>query len=218
MKRTQEDWISLLQELGCLWEHDLDLRRPFALLTGGRISQHYTNGARLTQWPEHLADAVSDLIPCIPPVHWNPKNVVVIGPAKGAITLAHEIGRQKSWRSWFAEKTRGGKLKVDERFHPSGNEYFVICDDVITSAETCRRVAAALKDIGFSRRSIAPFFVCLVNQSGGDVVQRVETISLVQRPITTWERGENPFTQDGEEYVEPVRPKEYWGELTAKLR
>lgn len=213
--RTEQGWVTEFKRLGALWKHDGDKRRPYALFRSGLISDEATNCRLIAQRPQLLEEAAQDLVGIMPMIEQDPDQIVVIGPAMGSIVLAYEIAGQLGVRFWYSEKTRGEKMQLAGGLAVKGDEYFIVCDDTITTGGSCLKTIAGLRDLGIKQNQVAPFFLALVNQSGKEHIHNRTIISLISRKIIMWERGRNPFTKGGEEILEPISPKDNWGSLNA---
>lgn len=92
MIRTQDGWIRCYEEKGALWIHDGNVKRPHALLTSGKHSNGFFNSGIVGEDPEVIEQACEDLSGCLILEGFDEATPDrVVGPAMGAITLAHGI-------------------------------------------------------------------------------------------------------------------------------
>lgn len=201
--------------MGALWHHDGNPKRPYALLTSGRISNFFFNGSKIIERPE-LVGKVAELMANMARYRLKGERpYAVVGPPMGAIILAHEV----AWnlppaRFWFTEQDKKTGTQVLGRFAPESRDAMVlVVEDVITTGESARDTVKAVLDSG-RVHGVYTFVLCIVNRSGKTTLpDGREIIPLMDFDAQSWERGHNPFT-GGPELVEPVRPKTNWDALT----
>ena len=203
--------IKMLEDAGALWQHDGNPKRPYALLTSGKISDFYFNGSKVIEKPLLLSEVVEEVLRQI---EFQIHPGVVLGPAVGAIPFVYEMARSLSALAWFAEKSDDGSMKI-ARFEsrPELNRV-LLGEDVITTGGSTFKTLEALW--AHSPNAQAYAVACIVNRSGRSYLDHtgLKIYSLLEVEAKTWERGNNPFTPDGAELIEPVRPKQHWAELT----
>ena len=223
MLHDEDGWITEYQRVGALWIHDDDPKRPHALLTSGKHSNGFFNSELVIEDPILLEHAVNDLLGHL---HSRPYFGLVsvdrvIGPAMGAITLAHEMARQIArWRSHpclraYTEKEVGegeeDKRMVFKKTAIRKGEVILAVDDVYTTGGSVGLMTKAVVDAG---GDMLPLIVVLVNRSGKTEVDGVKIISLVNRPMPIWEPEECPLCKVGSEAIRP-KSKENWARLNA---
>lgn len=94
MNRTSEDWVRSYNQANALWIHDHNPRRPHALLTSGKHSSGFFNSELVMEDPTFLDEAADDLVHLLIDEGIEIDDVErVVGPAMGAITLAHDMAR-----------------------------------------------------------------------------------------------------------------------------
>ncbi len=206
---VREHLVSSFKKGGALWQHDGNPKRPYALLTSGKISDFFFNGSKVIEEPVLLNDVVGELLHMAKRYADRPN--IVVGPAVGAIPIVYEAARQLQpyTRAWFAEKEEG-EMKI-KRFEADDRaQNALLVEDVITTMGSVLKVRAALKTL-MPDIKIEPVVLCIVNRSGQTALPTGEKIiSILEPDAKSWERGENPFTTDGQELVEPLRPKSNW--------
>lgn len=216
MNHAGDHWERELQDIGAFWLHDRNPKRPFARLTSGLISEGFVNcGIMMSEHPHRFAKAVRDLAD---KAHLNDPKLSgrVIGAAKGAINLAYQLAAYTGRSYAYAEKS-GDELVFEERFsqHFKLREHFILCEDTMTTGNTIRKLICAGYECA-PRAQFEPVILVICNRSGQERMEGFDIVSLIDRRIQTWKEGENPYTEDGRELVEPVRPKTHWEELTKK--
>lgn len=203
---------------GVFWRHDGNPNRPYARLRSGKISDGYFNGGKLSENPYELEQAISELVAELQGRPEIPEISRVIGPAMGAITLAHAAASE-TWSYQpsdvlcsYAEKE--GDDFVFRRNPPQPGDCILLVEDTITTGGSIRKVRDAIKKIA-PDAVILPFVLCLCNRSGKDSLEDMEIISYVTSVFATWNEGESPSTLDGKELVPPVEDvKQNWDLLT----
>lgn len=208
------EWKRRFADLGVFWLHDGNPERPYARLTSGLISNGFFNcGILMSEHPRIFAEAVEHLVGKSD-IKDTRHTGRVIGAAKGGINLAYQIGVAANRRYAYAEKTDDG-FAFDERFsqHFAKAEHFIVCEDTMTTGGSVQKLMlAALECVPRAQFESPILVVC--NRSGMDRLGALDIVSLIDQPMQTWKDGENPFTSNGRELVEPVRPKTHWHELT----
>jgi len=207
---SQQNWIQKFEELGALWIHDGSPKRPYALLTSGNRSNGFFNMTKIMEHPKLLEEVCAEIIKNNP---LDEKPDVVIGSALGAITIAHEFAKQLGTRFAFTEKNSDKTEMILKRFSIQPGEKVLIVEDVMSTGGTTLKTLKTLKDLG---AEILPFVFLLVNRSGQKELGGLEIKALIDRPMPMWEEGKCPFTEDGQEPVLPVRPKQNWDDLIRK--
>lgn len=203
----RQTWIKKLEDLGALWIHDGNPKRPYALLTSGHHSNGFFNMTKMMERPKLLEEAVRELLQNNP---LSEKPDVVVGSAIGAITIAHEIARQLGAKMAFTEKTQDKTAMVFNRFMIQPGEKALIIEDVMTTGGTTLKTLKTLKELG---ADVLPFLFLLVNRTGEKKLAGLVVKALIDKPMLIWEAGKCPFTKDGQERAPAVRPKENWDDL-----
>lgn len=205
-------WDNQFIEARASWLHDRNPLRPYARLTSEKISNGFFNGGRFAEHdPEGYGIACREL--------WRRAQestkafgvTRIIGAAMGAITLACRIGEAARIPWAYAEKVGDGFAFTRAELQP--DERFLIVEDTITTGGTLEKLKAAALT-ACPRAEFSTIVLALCNRSGKPRAANLEIISLITPAIMAWDEGENPFTSDGKELVEPVRPKTHWHELT----
>jgi orotate phosphoribosyltransferase len=219
MPRTSGEWIELYKTLGALWIHDGNQKRPHALLTSKMHSSGFFNSELVMERPNLLDEASDQLVEELlshPDFHHRIDRVV--GPAMGAITLAHDVARNVEAQTEllclrsYVEKD--GERMVFKRGGSLENERTLLVEDVITTAKSVRRCAAAVSE---RRAAVLPFVLALVNRSGQTNDGERTIVSLINHHMPTWDVPNDeacPLCAAGSE---AIRPKEggNWERLNA---
>lgn len=211
------DWPGKFTKVEAFWKHDGNPKRPYALLTSGKISDCFFNGSRVIERPKLTQKVATDLIAIRNKFEVGAMYPqIVVGPAVGAIPLIHEVARQlpRSPRAWFSEEVGPTKLIIIKRFDNADNlRYALLVEDVITTGKSTIKTIEALQRLDPMITTL-PNVLCIVNRSGKTTLPNgAGIIALYTIAAQTWDRGQNPYTPDGQELVEPVRPKANWAAL-----
>lgn len=199
-------WKEVFEDSDALWIHGGVPTKPHALLASGKHSGGYFNATNVIQDPRICEEAVTSLLHQLDfrQIH---KTQAAWGSAMGAITLAHEVGRQLNTSFGYTEKD-GDAMKVG-RFSTYDGERILMVEDVMTTGGTTKKSIAALEECG---GVILPYLLVLVNRSGMAELDGRKIISLVDRELPIWTPEECPLCQGGSE---AVKPKNDWAELVA---
>jgi orotate phosphoribosyltransferase len=113
------------------------------LLSSGMHSPQYVQCALLLQHPQHAAAvgaAVAD--------RFRSERVqVVLGPAYGGMTIAHEVARSLGARSLFAERVEG-RFELRRSFQIDAGERTLVVEDVVTTGAATREVKRLVERLG----------------------------------------------------------------------
>ncbi len=221
MHRDTKGWIAEYQRKGALWIHDGNPKRPHALLTSGKHSSGFFNSGIVMEDTTLLDQASSDLVEIL-----REKGLIldgvnrVVGPAMGAITLAHDIARHiarlndgnKPCLSGFTEKFEAaGKMMVFKRTNLNPSELILIVEDVLTTGGSIELTATA---VAASCCYTVPFVAVLVNRSGLREVNGKKVVALIDQPMPIWEPDDCPLCKEGSEAIRP-KGRENWARLNA---
>lgn len=215
-------WIATYQQLGALWLHDDNPKRPHALLTSGKHSNGFFNSGLVVEDPTLIIDACIDLAGAIgEEINTSPLNYV-IGPALGAIVLAHCIAHalvgltDRPCKASFTEKvvyadnTVGMELKRTS-LKEDVDEVLVV-EDVLTTGGS---IEGTIKGVSQAGGHVAPVVAVLVNRSGlTTVLGGRKIVSLIDRLMPMWTPEECPLCKQGSEAIRP-KGAGNWARLNA---
>jgi len=214
----------MYEQKNALWIHDGNPKRPHALLTSGKHSDGFFNSELVMEDPAFLDDACAELVDLLYSTGFfrgmlNPNRVV--GPAMGAITLAHDVARHVSLefnypclRSYVEKEGDGVNTKmVFKKTSVRRGEQVLLVEDVLTTGESVEKTAKAVVLAG---GIVLPRVAVLVNRSGRAEVGDKRIVALVNRHMQDWnpEMEKCPLCALGSE---AIRPKELdnWARLNA---
>ncbi len=219
MDKFQVEWTSRYEGKGALWIHDGKVKRPHALLTSGKHSGGFFNSELVMEDACLLDEACNDLISKLADSGLRELDVSrVVGPAMGAITLAHSLASlmvslHSPCLRAYVEKEENGMRMVFKRTTIKPGEKILLCEDVITTAGSVKKAAQAVKEAG---GILLPFVAALVNRSGLVEVDGMKIVALIDRPMPMWEASECPLCKQGSEAIHAKTPAENWVRLNAE--
>jgi orotate phosphoribosyltransferase len=220
MHSKQGTWIAAYRRAGALWIHDGNLRRPHALLTSGKHSSGFFNSELVMQDPLLLDAACADLAHVLLE-HRLPIETVdrVVGPAMGAITLAHDLARHlgtirgRTCLRGYAQKQEDvpGTSMAFVRTPLQPGETVLAAEDVLTTGTSLSNMRAAAQAAG---ARVLTLVAVLVNRSGLVEVDGRRIVALIDQPMPLWAPGECPLCLAGSEAIRP-KGAENWARLYA---
>ncbi|MEI6528049.1 MAG: phosphoribosyltransferase family protein [bacterium] len=245
MNNTQAGWISYYEKKGALWLHDGNSKRPHALLTSGKHSSGFFNSELVMEDPDVLDQACSDLCEIVGKKLNEGEGCElsrVVGPAMGAITLAHNLALQFTSWGWlqvlraYTEKNvkicvvRGAnsimiddsELQVGDQIVSFEKSKMVFKRTKIIPGESillCEDVITTAGSVKLCAQAVTeaggvvlPFVAALVNRSGLTEVNGMKIIALIDKPMPMWSPDECPLCKQGSEALRP-KGKENWARL-----
>ncbi len=184
--RDSTYWLHEYRTLGALFVHDRKACRPHPVLRFGEHSDVFFNSDILAENPTVTDKIAADLVSAFFRFNIQCDHVQrVVGPAMGAITLAHDVARHiakyssKGCFTSFVEKGKDGDNNDVMVFNRRGvlpHEHILLVEDVITSGSSIEKTARAVHDGG---ANTLPFVVCIVNRSGLPEIAGRQIISLI---------------------------------------
>lgn len=116
---------------------------------------------------------------------------VVVGPALGAVVMAHEMARALGVRGIFMER-REGELTLRRGFTVSPQETVLVVEDVVTTGGSAAEILRKLEPVGCTVAGVSS----LVNRSGSNpFATRFE--SLLEITPKTWQPARCPLCAEG---------------------
>lgn len=223
MQEIQNYWTNKYREKGAFWLHDGNPKRPHALLTtSGKHSNGFFNSELVMENTFLLSEACSYLVELLVEQGLKLEGIDrVVGPAMGAITLAHgisySIGCERGYACLraYTEKHEvnhpGQVIMVFKRtaIHPL--EQILLCEDVITTGDSVGLMVMAIASSG---GVVLPFIATLVNRSGLKEINGKRIVALIDYPMPMWRPEECPLCQQGSEAIWPKDVKN-WARLNA---
>lgn len=223
MIRNQKYWINEYEKKGALWIHDGNPKRPHALLTSGKHSNGFFNSELVMEDPLLLDEACAQLVERLWKSGLNIDEGVdrVVGPAMGAITLAHDIARhigrtrnKVCLRAYTEKETDGiSKLMVFKKTSIRPTESILMVEDVLTTGGSVNLTETA---VASSYAYVVPFVAVLVNRSGLTEVNGKKIIALIDHPMPMSAPEECWLCKQDSEAIRP-KGAENWARLCALM-
>ena len=181
------DWLARFRRAGAVQEGRF-------LLTSGLHSPVYVQCARILQYPaeaEALGAALARLV-C------DARPEVVVGPALGAILVAHEVARALGVRAIFAERS-DGRLTLRRGFEVAAGERVLVVEDVVTTGLTTTELAVIVGQAG--GRLVAA--AALIDRTGARWSLDVPLHAVVRLDLPTYVPHDCPLCRQGIPVVKP---------------
>lgn len=177
--------IELLKESNALLEGHF-------LLSSGKHSDRYVQCAKLLQYPDKAAKALSAVVEKLKDIEID----IVVGPAMGGIIVAYELGRQLDKPAIFTEREEG-EMKLKRGFHIEKGQKVLIAEDVVTTGKSAYEAIRVVEEYG----GIVVGIGCLANRSNGDLKYPVYGGTKLE--IKTYDVEDCPLCKEGLPIVKP---------------
>lgn len=165
-------------------------------LTSGVHSDIYIQCAQVMQYPEFMNNLCSEL-----GKKFRGDDVdVIVGPAVGAIIMAHVMARVLGpWvRAIFTER-ENGKMTLRRSFKIKKGEKVLVVEDVTTTGSSVKEVIDIVKE----RQGKVVGVGALIDRSGGKIDFGVNTQSLLTLDIKTYLPEVCPLCKKGIPAIKP---------------
>ena len=188
------DTISLLKESGALLEGHF-------LLSSGRHGDRYFQCARLLQYPDRAAVALSELADRLKADIKTGKLHIdaIVGPAMGGIIVAYELGRQLSLPAFFTERDETGAMTLRRGFEIKPGQSLLIAEDVVTTAKSSGESARVLEEMGAKVAALA----CIVDRRTPGVEVSWPFYAACRVEAVNWDAGDCDLCKKGVPLVKP---------------
>lgn len=223
--RDMRGWIQTYKERDALWIHDGKFLRPHALLSSGMHSGGFFNSELVMDDPCLLDDACQALLERLMEEGFDINDVHrVVGPAMGAITIAHDLARRIGRRRGrpclrgYTEKqkveegARDTHLMIFNRTTIRPGEMILPVEDVVTTGGS---IMATITAVAANFAWVAPFVATLVNRSGRTKFGDQKIVALIDQPMPTWTPEACPLCKEGSKAIKP-KGAENWARLNAQ--
>ena len=188
------DTLSLLKESGALLEGHF-------LLSSGRHGDKYFQCAKLMEYPDRAAAALSALAEKIKNEMKEGKLKIdaVVGPAMGGIIVAYELGRQLGLPAFFTERDESVAMTLRRGFEVKPGQNLLIAEDVVTTAKSSGECARALEERGAEIAGLA----CIVDRRAVGVEVPWPFFSACSIEANTWDAEDCEICKKGLPLVKP---------------
>jgi orotate phosphoribosyltransferase len=186
--------ISLLKESRALLEGHF-------LLSSGRHGDRYFQCAKLLQYPDRAAAALSEVAERIKADMKAGKLKIdaVVGPAMGGIIVAYELGRQLGIPAFFTERDDSGAMTLRRGFEINPGQSLLIAEDVVTTAKSSGECAKALEGAGARIAALA----CIVDRRAPGVEVSWPFYPACRLDAANWDAGDCELCKKGVPLVKP---------------
>jgi orotate phosphoribosyltransferase len=220
MQNTSKSFLDEYIEKEALWIHDGKPNRPHALLSGGMHSNGFFNSELVMEDPVFLERTAYMMLKLLGQRSFDNLSKVdrVVGPAMGAITIAHELARHIGYRNRrttlraYTEKAVdrfGNKLMVFKKTNIRKGETVLACEDVLTTGGSVLLMMDAVIKAG---GILLPYVMVIVNRSGLSMIGPYEIIAVIDQPMPKWAPEECPLCKLGSVAI-PPKVNENWALL-----
>jgi len=156
------------------------------LLSSGRHSAHYLQGARVLMAPDRasrLAIALAGKLPR----ELRKSIEKVVSPAMGGVIIGHEMGRALEVDAMFVERPEG-TFELRRGFALAEGEQVLMVEDVVTTGKSSREAIKAIEQAGGTVVAAC----ALVDRSAGNVDLGVPFFPLIEISFPTYAADELP--------------------------
>ena len=148
------------------------------VLSSGLHSEKYLQCALVLQYPEYA----QALCKALAKKYQGKKIDVVIAPALGGILVSYELAKALGVRSIFTER-KEGKQQLRRNFKIKKGENVLVCEDVITTGGSTKKVIDIVKTFGGKLTGIA----CIIDRSGkNNLFGKTKLTALKKMNIKTY--------------------------------
>ena len=163
-------------------------------LSSGLHSDRYFQCALLLQNPRRAEQLAQGLAPRIPKVD------LVVGPALGAVTWAHEMARALGVDGIFTER-KDGEMVLRRGFTIEPGTKVLVVEDVLTTGGSAKEVLRVLKQLGADVVAVGS----ILNRSGGNPFEEfgLPLFCLAEAEVQTWDPADCPLCAGGSAAIKP---------------
>jgi orotate phosphoribosyltransferase len=192
------------EELLKMFESAGAIRHGHFELSSGLHSGTYVQCALVLQYPrfaEKLGQALAALFS-------DARIDAVVSPAMGGLIIGQEVARalpepRKSAGGGvpaiFVERDASGMMTLRRGFSLNPDQHVLVVEDVWTTGGSTQEAIRVVEEAG--ARVVAAG--ALIDRSGGEVDFEVETQSLIQLPIASYEPEDCPLCRQGSTAIKP---------------
>jgi orotate phosphoribosyltransferase len=192
------------EELLKMFESAGAVRHGHFELSSGLHSGTYVQCALVLQYPrfaEKLGQALAALFS-------DARIDAVVSPAMGGLIIGQEVARalpepRKSAGGGvpaiFVERDASGMMTLRRGFSLNPDQHVLVVEDVWTTGGSTQEAIRVVEEAG--ARVVAAG--ALIDRSGGEVDFEVETQSLIQLPIASYEPEDCPLCRQGSTAIKP---------------
>ena len=203
----------IFEACDALWLHDGDPQVPHAKLTSGKCSNGFVNVLQVLSYT-NLCLIMEDQLVRVLRKTFDGKVDWVIGSDHAAATISFAVAARLGARHDFTEKGPN-KTQIWKRFQIEPDATVLQVEELITTTGTLQRVRDGVRLGNKTEVNFLPVSMTLVHRSDVTEFEDGEILYPVHWDIEVWDDPSKcPLCQEGSE---PIRPKENWARLTAKV-
>jgi orotate phosphoribosyltransferase len=192
------------EELLKMFESAGAIRHGHFELSSGLHSGTYVQCALVLQYPrfaEKLGQALAALFS-------DARIDAVVSPAMGGLIIGQEVARALpeprklaggGVPAIFVERDASGMMTLRRGFSLNPDQHVLVVEDVWTTGGSTQEAIRVVEEAG--ARVVAAG--ALIDRSGGEVDFEVETQSLIQLPIASYEPEDCPLCRQGSTAIKP---------------
>jgi len=192
------------EELLKMFEAAGAIRHGHFELSSGLHSGTYVQCALVLQYPrfaEKLGQALAALFS-------DARIDAVVSPAMGGLIIGQEVARALpepkhssggGTPALFVERDASGMMALRRGFSLAPDQHVLVVEDVWTTGGSTQEAIRVVEEAG--ARVVAAG--ALIDRSGGKIDFEVETQSLIQLPIASYEEEDCPLCREGSVAVKP---------------
>lgn len=184
-------------EVLAAYRQHLAMREGHFRLSSGLHSNVYFQSALVLAQPSLAAKFAYSLTEDFY-IHKMSRPDVVIGPALGAIVIAHEVGQALHRPTFFAERVND-RFALRRGFELKPGQTVALVEDVVTTAGSILELKALVEAEG----CIATILCCVIDRRPPEARHALKIWSLAQVAVSTWDPEECTLCQAGVELYVP---------------
>lgn len=184
---TKEEAMDILGKTGAILTGHFEL-------SSGLHTEQYIQCALTFQYPKYaawLARAIADK-------YRTEMISAVVGPAVGAIVLAHEVAKAVGARAIFTEREQG-KMRLRRGFDLTKNDRVLIVEDVVTTGSSIGELIEIVRDHDARLVGIA----AIVDRTDQTLGFKDKFQYLIKSPIKNFSPDKCPLCKEGKPLIRP---------------
>ena len=170
-------------------------------LTSGLHGDRYVNKDALYPHPKETTQLCNEIARRFKayPIHQHKDKIVVVGPAMGAIILAHNVSQYLSKKGFeahgiYAEKDSDGNFVIKRGYDKFLEDAkILITEDILTTGGSAKKTIDLIKKLGYGSNIIAIGALCNRGGIKAEDIGVSNLFALVNIKLKTWKPTECPL-------------------------